>query len=50
METKKYIIITSTKLGEVENDVASAIENGYKLVGGVSISGSKYAQAMIKDE
>jgi hypothetical protein len=55
MENKKiidYIVICDSYLKRLQSDVLKKINEGYVLVGGVSIGGgdyrNEYAQAMVK--
>ena len=54
MNSQKYIIIKNKYLDEFTNSVNNAINNGYKPLGGITISDChkgqfKFYQSMIKE-
>lgn len=50
LKTAYYMIVESTNKKNFEETVASNLNNGYRLAGGVSTSDGKYAQAMFKED
>lgn len=46
----RYHVVWSTNLEEFEKEVISHVADGWSFVGGVSMSGSNFAQAMVKLE
>ena len=50
MDNKPYIIISSASVTGVERLVNEHVEEGYKPIGGISISNGVFAQAMFKEK